>query len=665
MPKYAVDIRGSKFEIDAPDDAHAQAAVEELSKQPQHFDFGQAPGDETNPNLPAGFDPATGKVSHNGVVDKGIAFTGSVLEGVPVAGPALRSGAESLAAGVTGRDKSQINAATNEMMADNPGTALAGNVTGAVAGTLPAMAAAPEVFGIGEGIPLATTMIRSAITGGGIGGADSAVRSGGDPYETLKGAGLGGGLGLLGPVAGKFIGKGVGAVRDFFRTGAGAKAAGMPKAAFRTLAKDMNADALTAAMAERKMAELGPDAMLMDVGPNMQGRAGSIAATPGRGQQVVRSAVDARKMGANQRMAAALDENFGKSTVPSDVKAEIRGNQKALGPEYEDAIANSKAVDTRAIANDLESGIVNERGRAQAELKNVRKMLDITGENVLDPNPRTLLSTRQAIDGMLKDEADSNVRRVLGAARQKIDDELAAKVPGIKAVDAKHAELARQADAYDRGQEVLDSGRGNAIRPQELDAEIATASQPKGLQIGPSAAPMRLRQGARAEIDRIVGTNANDIVKLNQLIKSEGDWNRAKLASLFGQEKADKVFKVLEGEKVFAATDQSVTKNSESARRLNTGEDTAAMSAVDAYKAGGLRSIPRTIMIKALSGAGDAMKAGSKQASNDAMAAALSSKNIDALKAGLARMGPPKSDLAIRRAVQAALMAPAIGGHNR
>lgn len=662
MPKYDVDIRGSKFEIDAPDDAHAQAAVDELSKQPQHFELGQAPGDDPA-NLPAGFDPATGNVEHTSLGDKGSAFTGSVLEGVPIAGPALRSGAESLAAQLAGVDKSQVTANANRQMADNPGTALAGNVTGAVAGTLPAMAAAPEAFGLGAG-GLAVRSGASMLTGGGIGGADSAVRSGGDLGETAKGTGLGAALGLFGPTAGKVIGKGVGAVRDFFSSGAGAKAAGMPKATFKTLTKDMDADALTSALAERKMADMGPEAMVMDLGPNLQARAGSIAATPGRGQQTLRSTIEARKQGANQRMAEALDSNLGKATIPSHVDAEIRGGQKALGPEYEDAFANATAVDTQAVANDIESEIVNSRGRAQTELKSVRKMLDITGTDVLDPHPRTLLSTRQAIDGMLKDEADSNVRRVLTSARQKIDDELAAKVPGIKEVDAKYAELGRQKTAYDRGQEVLDGGRNNAIRPQELDAEIAAAGQPQGLQVGPSAAPLRLRQGARAEIDRIVGTNANDIVKLNQLIKSEGDWNRAKLASLFGQAKADEVFKVLEAEKAFAATDQVVTKNSESARRLNTGADNG-FGVVDAFKAGGTMSIPRSLMVKALSGAGSAMNAGSKEVADEAMAAALASKNIDALKRGLARVGPKKSDLTARAFAQALLLSPAVGGHNR
>jgi hypothetical protein len=90
----------------------------------------------------------------------------------------------------------------------------------------------------------------------------------------------------------------------------------------------------------------------------------------------------------------------------------------------------------------------------------------------------------------------------------------------------------------------------------------------RGLQIGPSAVPLRLSQGARAEINRIVDTNANDISAMSKLIKGAGDWNRDRLAPLFGPEKADQLFQVLENEHVFADTANTVTRNCETAACL-------------------------------------------------------------------------------------------------
>ena len=50
------------------------------------------------------------------------------------------------------------------------------------------------------------------------------------------------------------------------------------------------------------------------------------------------------------------------------------------------------------------------------------------GTDVLDPHPRALHAVREAIDGMMSNEADGNVRRIIGSVRANIDKELAAKV---------------------------------------------------------------------------------------------------------------------------------------------------------------------------------------------------------------------------------------------
>jgi hypothetical protein len=74
-------------------------------------------------------------------------------------------------------------------------------------------------------------------------------------------------------------------------------------------------------------------------------------------------------------------------------------------------------------------------------------MLNIPGTDQLDPHPGALLATRNAIDGMMANEANPQVIRQLTMARQAVDGELGKAVPGIKDVDAKFQELARQSDA--------------------------------------------------------------------------------------------------------------------------------------------------------------------------------------------------------------------------
>ncbi|WP_292216396.1 hypothetical protein [Mesorhizobium sp.] len=84
---------------------------------------------------------------------------------------------------------------------------------------------------------------------------------------------------------------------------------------------------------------------------------------------------------------------------------------------------------------------------------------------------------------MLETTQGSNALNALQTARQAIDDKLRATVPGIKEVDAKYAELARQKDAVQRGQTVLSSGR-EAPRPDELAEEVRQGALPQGLQVG-------------------------------------------------------------------------------------------------------------------------------------------------------------------------------------
>src|SRR5690606_2412028 len=145
------------------------------------------------------------------------------------------------------------------------------------------------------------------------------------------------------------------------------------------------------------------------------------------------------------------------------------------------------------------------------------------------------------IDGLRQSEANPDVLRVLSEARKMIDQELARAAPGIKALDRRYSDLARQKEALSRGATLLDSGRG-ATRPVEL-AEMLQKATP--------GERLRLQQGARGEIDRLVGTTANDLTALKRTVKGEGDWNRDRLVMLFGKKKADQIFRAVDREAAF------------------------------------------------------------------------------------------------------------------
>ena len=462
------------------------------------------------------------------------------------------------------------------------------------------MMAAPGAFGAGQGSMLFRSG-ASALSGSAIGGADSAVRSRGDTDAMLWGAASGLGLGAIGPAVASTVGAAYRGIANRFADRATATAAGTTPAALRDLAKTAADDGLDVAAMRARLDELGASAMIADLGPGFQGKAASLAAIPGRAQSITRDALNQRQAGANARIGAALDDNLGPARVPSQLNDSLQAGQRATGAGYDDAFRGGQPHDISMVADDLERSIGRLRGDAQRKLSQVRDMLNETRTNRLSTDPRVTFETRQAIDGMLTNEADPKVIAALSEARQMLDDALTRSVPGLKQVDAQYAELARQREAISRGQQVLDGGR-TAPRPPELAAELEAGAQPGPFQMGPSAVPLRLSQGARAEIDRIVGTNANDVVALNRLIKGEGDWNREKLGMLFGQDKADRVFRVLESERQFAATHNVVTRNSETARRMEGIAEVRGAQGGDfvknAYAAGGAPGLIRSTGLK-------------------------------------------------------------------
>lgn len=242
------------------------------------------------------------------------------------------------------------------------------------------------------------------------------------------------------------------------------------------------------------------------------------------------------------------------------------------------------------------------RGPAQVAAKSVRNMLNVNNGNTLDTNPYTLLQTRKAIDGLLNSEANTHVAGVLSEARQMIDESLAQHVPGIKMADAQYQELARQSEGLRLGTKALDSGR-EALRPEELQHEILDGITPQGLSVGPSAKAYCMQQAARADIDRQIGTKANDLVALRNIVKGEGDWNRDRLGMLFGQGRADSALNLLDREAMFDTTHNDVVRNSftqarQAAQKELAPPEAPAFGVKEAYSAQGSLGALRAAGVK-------------------------------------------------------------------
>lgn len=451
---------------------------------------------------------------------------------------------------------------------EQPAAAIVGDVAGGLTGGVGLMRNGITLAGrLGSGFLPRT--LGYGIEGGLYGGAHGAGGTySGNPQDYIDaaknsattGALIGGALPILGAAAG------------------GAYRAGSAFLGPRVEGAGRGASAMlrSAAMADeagiQNLSRMGPDAMLVDAGPAMLGLGQGAGTGTGTGRTALVNALRERDAGTGQRLAQTLDDALGPAPIPSRIEAGLQASRDGLSPSYQQALGQASPVNTSALAQQLDALAVAERGGAQRAARDVRNMLnDAADPTMLDRNPATLLNTRQAIDGMLATEVDPNTIRVLTQTRRAVDDELARAVPGIKDVDAQFAELSRQSGGLTRGSQVFDTGK-TATRPAELAQEIADGALPQGNQVGPSAAPMRIRQGARAEIDRIVGTNVNDLTVLERKLATPQDWNSQKFASVFGEGPRAQVAEALMNNRQFRSSYQNIVQNSQTAQRTSSAQ---------------------------------------------------------------------------------------------
>lgn len=410
---------------------------------------------------------------------------------------------------------------------------------------------------------------RRIAAGGVEGGLHGAAQGAGNTYtgeigdyasNAGGGAVLGGAFGSAAPMVAKGVGSIYRAIAD----------QGWRGSAPGSLAKAAQTDAAGLAALPGQ----GPAAMLVDAGPSMRGAGqGAVLGEPGPGKAALIHNLTARDAASPQRITGAVDQTFGPAPTPSHVERGVRERMTAMGPEYDAALEAAGRINTRGIDDQLLGEMGRTAGAGEATLRQIRQMLEIpTNPGVLDPNPVRIHDVRSAVRDIRDNpNADPAASAAAGRAYRLLTNELEANVPGYREINSRYAELGQQEAGVgprSAGGRMFRTAQENVIRPVELQEAITEAAQPKGANIGPSAEPFRLRQAARAELDRIVGTNKNDLLALENALGRPQDWNAQKLAVMFGQERADQLMNVLRSERGFRESHQKIVEGSQTAQRL-------------------------------------------------------------------------------------------------
>ncbi|MBD9592680.1 hypothetical protein IB270_07535 [Ensifer sp. ENS05] len=457
----------------------------------------------------------------------------------------------------------------DEYDADNPKLSTGLQIAGGVGSAAALLRAAPVIgnYALGNtGASVGSRVVSSAGAGAGTGLVQGFGAGEGNGAQRLRQAGLEGATGfVVGPAmlpvaagankaASSIARKILGESNDALST--------VTDQARRYVVDELS-DPSKVGRYRSALEELGPDAMLADVSPEWLGVARGAAARPGTRGLIV-DPLNERSVMANTRLRGDVADNLGPDPVPSRVDRALAGDQDQVRQRYRPVMAERSSYDFTPITDTLEDEIQRTRGPAQRQLRNVRQMLNVNGQDLVTTDPAIAFETRQAIDGILETEQNPKVISALTEARQMIDDGLRASVPRIKEVDGQFAEIARQREALGEGRSILNNG-ATAMRPSELDDALRHGALPQGEMVGPSGVPLRMQQSSLGEVYRAIGTEANDLNALRKTVRGEGDWNREKLGMLFGQDRADNVLNSIDRENVFADTANRVTRGSDTA----------------------------------------------------------------------------------------------------
>jgi hypothetical protein len=475
---------------------------------------------------------------------------------------------------------------TDQFAEEHPYVATGANLVGGIAVPLGAFGAAAR------GASLGTKTLLGAGAGLGIGAVAGAAGSKDwtDLRQTAKDAAFGAGTGALigGAIPGTSaaVGAAYGKVMNAMR----GRVDGMSRGAGSHLINAVEADGPAAVRA--RLDELGPDAVLGDAGPSLLGKLQGASLNSDEGRSIAQGALTTRNEGTNARIQSDVNRALGPAEDPqslTDRILKLRAERDASA--YPAALDNAPSVKIAPIMYDLQDRIAQTPNGSMERkaLENLEKMLTTTKkEPMLDAggypvydkfgnerfrdvtdtvsSAQILHKVKGELDAVINHDAPGlgvpagALQRQQGALKQMrhaLNDTLEIQVPGYKAANEASAALAKRAEAVQAGTQYLGSGK-TTPSPSYFANQFQALSPDEMIAF---------QAGSRGNIDRVLGTKANDLQALRGELQGEGGWNTAKLATVHGQPAADELANSVDRNLAFRDTYNKVVENSQTAQR--------------------------------------------------------------------------------------------------
>lgn len=578
---HLIDPSGATYEVDAPDEHAAVSALGQM----QGAGASQAAAQPAQPDAASAKDLSWSDHLTN-IRDSLHGATRAIENGLTfgLADRARAGMGAIIGDGGYGDNLKAEQAADKQYSADHPIAAPVIEGIGGVATPLGAIGAASK------GISLGAKTLLGMGAGAGLGGIQGAASSPDwtDVPQTAKDAGLGAGLGaVVGgaiPAAGKALGAAYNAGANALR----GRADGMSRAASGHLTEALAADTPQAVQA--KVASLGPQGMLADAGPAMLGKAQGASLNSDEGRSVLQGALTTRNEGTNQRIMGDVNRALGPAEDPQTVTNFIRDHRAAVdNVAYPAALTNAPEVKTAPILVQIDDMIPRSVGMEKKALTNLRDMMMATEKRpVLDSqgfpqydnlgrqkfqdvkvsqnDASVLHKVKQELDNVIEYDAPglgvpagalTRQQGILKHMRGQVNDALETQVPGYLEANRQSAALARRGQSVDLGTQYLGAGKTTAS-PDRFAAEFSRLEP--GEQIA-------FAKGSRGNIERALGTKANDLQALKSELQGEGGWNTAKLTTVHGQPAADELVSSVDRNLQFRNTHNKVVENSQTAQR--------------------------------------------------------------------------------------------------